>query len=77
MGRIKKILFVIAFGMIMVTMGGCVYSNNKNWSDMTLEEMHNITPKRETPLSVQAPKGVFLFLLQTLRVRLAYHRDYL
>lgn len=42
MGRIKKILFVIAFGMIIVTMGGCVYSNNKSWSDMTSEEMQDV-----------------------------------
>lgn len=42
MGNIKKSLLVIALGMIMVTMGGCAYSNNKGWDELTTEEKQNV-----------------------------------
>ena len=34
MGLIKKIMLVTSLGMIMLTMGGCVYSNNKGWNEI-------------------------------------------
>ena len=42
MGLIKKFLLITSLGMIMLTMGGCVYSNNKGWNDMTSEEKQDV-----------------------------------
>ena len=42
MGLNKKFLLITSLGMIMLTMGGCVYSNNKGWNDMTSEEKQDV-----------------------------------
>lgn len=42
MGLLKKFLLITSLGMIMLTMGGCVYSNNKGWNDMTSEEKKDV-----------------------------------
>lgn len=37
--KIKNIfLYTFVLSMILATMSGCVYSNNKKWDDMTSEE---------------------------------------
>lgn len=41
--KIKNILLsTFVFSMIVVTMSGCVYSNNKSWNDMTPEEQEEV-----------------------------------
>lgn len=41
--KIKKLLLAaLAFGMIAVTMNGCVYANNTSWDDMTAEEQEAV-----------------------------------
>ena len=41
--KIKKLLLVaLAFGMIAMTMNGCVYANNTSWDDMTAEEQEAV-----------------------------------
>ena len=46
MGLIKKIkkfsITVIMLSMMSVTLNGCVYANNKNWSDMTAQEKQEV-----------------------------------
>ncbi len=41
--RISKLfLIILMFSMIVITMSGCVYANNKNWDDMTPEEQEEV-----------------------------------
>lgn len=41
--KIKKIYFLtIVLSTITGTMSGCVYANNKNWNDMTLQEKQEV-----------------------------------
>lgn len=46
MGLIKKIkkfsITATMLSMISVTLSGCVYANNKNWSDMTVQEKQEV-----------------------------------
>lgn len=46
MGLIKKIkkfsITAIMLSMMSVTLSGCVYANNKNWSDMTAQEKQEV-----------------------------------
>ena len=46
MGLIKKIkkisIIAIMLSMMSVTLSGCVYANNKNWSDMTAQEKQEV-----------------------------------
>lgn len=42
-GKISKLfLTILLFSMIVMTMNGCAYVNNKNWDDMTLAEQEEV-----------------------------------
>lgn len=38
----KLFLTILLFSMIVMTMNGCAYVNNKNWDDMTLAEQEEV-----------------------------------
>lgn len=41
--KIKKMVpITLAFSMMIVTMSGCTYVNNKSWNDMTPEEQEEV-----------------------------------
>ena len=42
-GKISKLfLTILLFSMIVMTMNGCAYDNNKNWDDMTPAEQEEV-----------------------------------
>ena len=42
-GKISKLfLTILLFSMIVMTMNGCTYVNNKNWDDMTPAEQEEV-----------------------------------
>lgn len=42
-GKISKLfLTILLFSMIVMTMNGCAYVNNKNWDDMTTAEQEEV-----------------------------------
>ena len=42
-GKISKLfLTILLFSMIVMTMNGCAYVNNKNWDDMTPAEQEEV-----------------------------------
>ena len=47
--NIKKQFLALAIsGMIAINLSGCVYANNKNWDDLTVEEKEELQQEFES-----------------------------